>query len=78
MVVRAGRRDGYLAVEVEDDGVGMGNAPPAREGGGVGLSTVQSRLAYIYGGDHRFDVSPVTPTGTRVRFEIPYEAERGA
>jgi len=78
VIVRAGRRDGYLAVEVEDDGVGMGNAPPSRDGGGLGLSTVRSRLAYLYGSDHRFDVGPVTPTGTRVRFEIPYEAEHGA
>jgi len=77
IVVRAGKRDGYLAVEIEDDGVGMGNAPPAREGGGVGLSTVRSRLAYIYGSDHRFEVRPVIPTGTRVQFEIPYEVAAG-
>jgi|RhiMetdeSRZDD1v2_1073273.scaffolds.fasta_scaffold11436_7 two-component system LytT family sensor kinase len=75
ITVRAGQRDGYLAVEVEDDGVGMGNAPPARDGGGVGLSTVRSRLGYLYGSDHRFEVTPVLPSGTRIRVEIPYEAE---
>jgi two-component system, LytTR family, sensor kinase len=78
IVVRAGRHDGYLAVEIEDDGVGMGNAPPAREGGGVGLSTVRSRLGYLYGSDHRFEVVPVIPAGTLVRLEIPYEVETSA
>jgi sensor histidine kinase YesM len=75
VIVRAERRDGMLAVEVEDDGVGMGNAPPTREGGGVGLSTVRSRLAYTYGYSHRFEVASLKPSGTRVRVEVPYEVE---
>jgi signal transduction histidine kinase len=75
VIVRAARQDGYLAVEVEDDGVGMGNAPPTRDDGGVGLSTVRLRLGYVYGSDHRFEIIPVVPSGTRVRLEIPYEAD---
>jgi two-component system, LytTR family, sensor kinase len=63
-----------LVVTVEDDGVGIGNAPQELAGNGVGLGGVRSRLAHLYGSDHTLDVEARRPSGTRVRIEIPYRA----
>jgi len=63
-----------LVVTIEDDGVGMGNAPPELAGTGVGLGGVKSRLEHLYASDQRLDVEARRPTGTRVRIEIPYRA----
>jgi LytS/YehU family sensor histidine kinase len=72
VAVHADEANGRLRVIVEDDGVGMGNAPPAQSGSGLGLGGVQSRLAHLYGTDHRLDITPCSPSGTRITIEIPY------
>ena len=63
-----------LVVVVEDDGVGIGNAPRDLAGAGVGLGSVKSRLAHLYGSDQSFDIGSRYPAGTRVRIDIPYRA----
>jgi len=70
----ANQVDDRLVITIEDDGVGMGNAPPELAGSGVGLGGVKSRLQHLYGPDHRLDVEARRPSGTRVRIEIPYHA----
>ena len=70
--VSAERPDGRLRLIVEDDGVGMGNGPSANAGAGIGLGGLRSRLAHLYGSDHRVEVAPRLPSGTRVTIEIPY------
>jgi two-component system LytT family sensor kinase len=61
-----------LVVTVEDDGVGIGNAPLEAAGHGVGLGGTRSRLEHLYGTDLAIDVSARRPAGTQVRIEIPY------
>jgi len=70
--VLAERPDGRLRLVVEDDGVGMGDNPSANAGSGIGLGGLRSRLAHLYGSDHRVEVAPRLPSGTRVTIEIPY------
>lgn len=72
--IDANQVDDRLVVTIEDDGVGMGNAPPELAGTGVGLGGVRSRLEHLYSTDQRLIVEARRPTGTRVRIEIPYRA----
>jgi len=72
--VSAERPDGRLRLIVEDDGVGMSNGPSAHAGAGIGLGGLRSRLAHLYGSDHRVEIAPRLPSGTRVTIEIPYHA----
>ena len=72
MWVHADQIGTRLVITVEDDGVGMGNAPADQAGGGVGLGGVRSRLEHLYGADQRLDVEARRPSGTKVRIEIPY------
>lgn len=70
--VSAERPDGRLRMVVEDDGVGVSESPSANAGSGIGLGGLRSRLLHLYGSDHRVEVAPRLPTGTRVTIEIPY------
>jgi len=67
--VRAQARDGELAIEVLDDGVGFG--PHA--GSGVGLTNVRERLRSQYGDAARCTVEEAAP-GTRVRLSVPLQS----
>lgn len=69
----AARRVGdLLAVEVEDDGVGLGGSEGV--GTGLGLGGARDRLAALFGDAHRFAVEPVQGGGTRVAIDIPFRA----
>jgi two-component system, LytTR family, sensor kinase len=61
-----------LRMTVEEDGVGIGNAPSARAGGGLGLGSVRSILSHLYGSDQHLDVSARIPSGTKVTVIVPY------
>jgi two-component system LytT family sensor kinase len=66
-----GRR---VIIEVEDDGVGMGNRPVfalPRTGAGIGMKNVQERLEVLYGNQARFTVVSNPGRGTLVSIEIP-------
>jgi LytS/YehU family sensor histidine kinase len=63
--LRAERRDGTLALEVRDDGVGA-----AAFAEGVGLANTRARLAHLYGVEHRFAVTTSAGTGFSVAIEI--------
>lgn len=61
-----------LIMTVEDDGVGIGNAPAERAGTGLGLKSVESRLVHLYGTQQQFEVRPRSPSGTTVTITMPY------
>ncbi|MEO6526813.1 MAG: histidine kinase [Gemmatimonadaceae bacterium] len=73
----AARREGggrWLALEVDDDGIGM----PAGNGNGlgerVGLSSTRERLEKHYGDEQSFRIVRREPSGTRVSIRIPWAA----
>jgi signal transduction histidine kinase len=72
IAVHAARHDGRLRLIVEDDGIGIGCAPSAQAGSGIGLGSVRARLTTLYGDAHRLDVDPRWPSGTRITIELPY------
>lgn len=63
VLLSAGERDGFLMIEIQDDGIG--GAAPA---GGSGLGGLADRMAAL---DGRFTVTSAPETGTRVAAEIP-------
>jgi two-component system LytT family sensor kinase len=60
-----------LIMTVEDDGIGLGNAPAAA-GSGLGLSSVRSLLTHLYGADQHFEIRQRRPSGTKVTITVPY------
>jgi len=74
LLVTAAVEREQLIMTVEDDGVGIGNAPAAQAGSGLGLSSVRSRLEHLYGDQQRLEVRPRTPNGTTVVITMPYRS----
>lgn len=56
-----------LSLSVADDGPGLD--PDVSEG--IGLSNTRSRLALLYGGQHRFELNPAPGGGLLVSMQIP-------
>ena len=73
--ISARRSDRMLLLEVRDNGVGAGPRPEAN--GGVGLANVRERLAHLYGGEHRFEMSEPPGGGTAVSIVIPFRESEG-
>src|SRR5690606_21101982 len=68
--IRAQRLDGWLALEVSDDGVGL----PGRFDERTGLTNTRERLLRCYPGRQSFAIEPAAPSGTRVCIRIPWSA----
>jgi signal transduction histidine kinase len=76
LTVTAAVQNDQLIVTVEDDGVGIGNAPADQAGSGLGLSSVKARLEHLYGAGG-FVVAPRRPTGTTITLTMPYRVAVG-
>jgi two-component system LytT family sensor kinase len=72
--VRAWKAADRLLMEVADDGAGLPNGAPAREG--IGLSNTRERLRASYGDDQRLTIEGRTGGGTVARIEIPYRRHK--
>jgi two-component system LytT family sensor kinase len=65
-------RNGHVAIEVRDDGLGMSQDRLERAmGGGIGLSNVNERLRTIYGANYQLKLTSVPGQGTSATMEIP-------
>ena len=73
IAIRARRKGNRLAVSVSDDGPGLLEEPPLREG--VGLSNTRARLAELYGSDHRLALERAAVGGLEVIIEVPFEQQ---
>jgi two-component system LytT family sensor kinase len=70
--VTRGVADGFLHLEVRDDGVGMDREGGTRTRKGVGLTNIQSRLEQLYDGEHRFELANGPHGGLIVRIALPF------
>ena len=77
ITLRARRTGARLAIEVEDDGVGI----PEPElsgivGKGIGVSNVKERLTVLYNQDYRMLIDSQPGRGTLIRIEVPEAQSR--
>jgi sensor histidine kinase YesM len=72
VTVRA-RRDGdFVAVEVLDDGPGIGGNSVGAFDERIGIGNARARLQYLYGCNHTFALESPDTGGFRVSMRIPY------
>lgn len=62
----------YLAIEVHDTGLGLGQVHAPR-GGGVGVATSRERLDVLYGERAALTLNSAYPQGTLARLTLPLE-----
>jgi two-component sensor histidine kinase len=74
--VRAWRDGDRLWLSVEDDGVGVPEGGPGKEG--IGLSNTRARLGVLYPDEHEFRIERRPQGGTRVLIRMPYRANGSA
>jgi signal transduction histidine kinase len=70
IVLQARLAQDLLVLEVGDDGVGIGNAPP-RAGGGVGLANLKARLRSLHGAGAQVQLLDKPDGGALVRLLLP-------
>jgi sensor histidine kinase YesM len=70
IVVRAQADNNGLVIEIRDDGVGIGNAPP-RSGGGVGMANVKARALSMHGAAAQLQLTDNPGGGVIVRLLLP-------
>lgn len=75
LIIRSYLRDGFIVIEVEDDGVGYdaGSRETERKDGGVGLENVRARLHHLLRGT--IEMESRLGIGTRVTIKIPKEKD---
>jgi two-component system, LytTR family, sensor kinase len=72
ITVRAKRKEGRIAVEVTDDGVGITLTPQKEiSATGIGIMNVRERLRALYGQEFQMKIESQPGVGTTVSFEIP-------
>jgi two-component system, LytTR family, sensor kinase len=65
--------DSRLIIEVEDDGVGMGQAQRGNglSGAGIGMANISERLQVLYGDAARMSIDSQEGRGTLIRIRLP-------
>jgi two-component system, LytTR family, sensor kinase len=77
VTLRTGFNNGRLAIEVEDDGVGIPEAELANIfNRGIGVSNVKERLKVLYNQDYRMLIDSQAGRGTRIEIEVPETQSR--
>jgi signal transduction histidine kinase len=71
--IRARRVNGFVRIEVQDDGPGLQMPRNSNRvtRGGVGLANTEARLQQLYGSAHRFALADAPAGGLLVTLEIP-------
>ena len=72
ITLRARRNHDRLAIEVEDDGVGIPEAELSQIlNKGIGVNNVKERLKVLYNQDYRMLIDSQPGRGTRIEIELP-------
>jgi len=72
VTLRTSLANGRLAIEVEDDGVGIPEAELSRIfSKGIGVSNVKERLKVLYSQDYRMLIDSQAGRGTRIEIQVP-------
>ena len=72
IILRAKRSTGLVALEVQDNGVGLTQTRMEEQSeSGIGLRNVNERLRVIYGAPYQLKLHSLPGQGTRARIEIP-------
>jgi two-component system LytT family sensor kinase len=72
ITLRSRRKNGRLAVEVVDNGMGFpDNRRPESLESGIGIRNVRERLKALYGQEFSFVIDSAPGKGTAIRLEIP-------
>jgi two-component system LytT family sensor kinase len=69
--IRAKRENGKLRLQVQDNGPGLAEQPPAAFRPGVGIATTRARLEQLYGADQQFEMANCPDGGLVVTLTIP-------
>ncbi len=72
IAVRAHQRDGWLEVEILDNGVGLATTGNGELKDGVGLKNTRARLCQLYGQNFEFACENAPEGGCRVRIRLPF------
>lgn len=73
--ISAGRVDGRVFIQIEDNGPGLNGRRKRKTGGsGVGLANTRARLEQFYGADFSFEIAEKAESrGTIVSLEVPFK-----
>ncbi len=70
--IRASRLNGWLELQVRDNGSGMTAAPALQLTHGIGLRNTKARLEQLFGAAHRFELASADSGGLEVTITIPF------
>lgn len=70
IVLRAQQENGQLRLEVQDNGGGLPEGKPLREG--IGLTNTRTRLEHLYGAAQKFELKNVETGGLLARVVLPF------
>jgi signal transduction histidine kinase len=74
--IKAHREAGGLCLQVSDDGPGLPNGGPLKEG--IGMANTRARLQQLYGPDHQFTLTNGAGRGLTVTMTLPFREEPDA
>ena len=73
--IEAKRLNGFLRLEVKDNGPGLGIDAKSVERQGLGLNNVRARLRETYGAQFRFEMENGSEGGLAVIIELPFDLD---
>lgn len=69
--VRARRENGFVELEVADNGAGMDESKTLT-GEGIGLANTRARLEKLYGENYKFEMFSPSSGGLQIKIKIPF------